>query len=151
MQEDHRGNGQLKPGYNVQIGTEKGFVRGYAVVPNPADSRTLKPQLRRQKQGLGEQPNVIITDAAGYGSEETYGYLENRGMVAVVKYGMYRKEQSRKMKEDRWNTENWENNRKEQYSVCPKGKRLRYRETREQRRDAGYKIGVDRYECERCK
>ena len=73
MQEDHRGNGQLKPGYNVQIGTEKGFVRGYAVVPNPADSRTLKPQMRRQKQGLGEQPNVIITDARGTGAKKPMG------------------------------------------------------------------------------
>jgi hypothetical protein len=55
--------------------------------------------VRRQKQGLGEQPNVIISDW-GYGSEETYGYLENQGIQAVVKYGMYRKEQSRKWKAD---------------------------------------------------
>jgi transposase len=150
MKEDHMGNGQLKPGYNVQIGTENGFVVGYDIFPNPADTRTLKPHLRRQKKRLGEKPEVIITDA-GYGSEENYGYLERQGIQAVVKYGMYRKEQSRKWQEDQWNTENWEYHRKEKYYVCPAGRRLVYRETREKRTDAGYRIRVDRYECERCK
>ena len=54
----------------------------------------------------------MIADA-GYGSEENYRYLENRGIRAVVKYGMYRKEGSRKWKEDSWNTERWEYHRKE--------------------------------------
>jgi hypothetical protein len=31
MKEDRMRNGQLKPGYNVQIGTENGFVVGYDV------------------------------------------------------------------------------------------------------------------------
>jgi hypothetical protein len=59
MKEDHMGNGQLKPGYNMQIGTENGFVLGYDIFPNPADTRTLKPHLRRQKKRLGEKPRVI--------------------------------------------------------------------------------------------
>jgi hypothetical protein len=112
MKEDHMGNGQLKPGYNVQIGTEDGFVLGYDIFPNPADTRTLKPHLRRQKKRLGVRPQTVIADA-GYGSEENYRYLENRGIRAVVKYGMYRKEGSRKWKEDSWNTERWEYHRKE--------------------------------------
>ncbi|WP_225999578.1 hypothetical protein [Paenibacillus sp. BJ-4] len=29
MKEDHMRNGQLKPGYNVQIGTENQFALGY--------------------------------------------------------------------------------------------------------------------------
>ncbi|WKL05314.1 hypothetical protein Q0F98_14895 [Paenibacillus amylolyticus] len=31
MKEDHMRNGQLKPGYNVQIGTENQFVLNYSV------------------------------------------------------------------------------------------------------------------------
>jgi hypothetical protein len=73
------GNGQLKPGYNVQIGTEGGFVLGYDIYPNPADTRTVKPHLRRQKKRLGVKPDVVIADA-GYGSEEHYHYLENQGL-----------------------------------------------------------------------
>jgi hypothetical protein len=31
VREDHMRNGQLKPSYNVQIGTENGFVAGYDI------------------------------------------------------------------------------------------------------------------------
>ena len=61
MKEDHRGKGQPKPGYNVQIGTEGGFVLGYDLFPNPADSRTLKAHLRRQKKRLGADPEADFT------------------------------------------------------------------------------------------
>ena len=42
MKEDHFKNGQLKPGYNVQIGTENGFVLGYDIFPKqwPYDAAT---------------------------------------------------------------------------------------------------------------
>ncbi len=53
MKEDHMRNGQLKPVYNVQIGTENGYVVGYDLFPNPTDSKTLKPHLERMKQRLG--------------------------------------------------------------------------------------------------
>jgi len=44
MKEDHMGNGQLKPAYNVQLGTENQFILGYSVhesahgypLPHPA-------------------------------------------------------------------------------------------------------------------
>ena len=118
MKEDHMNNGQLKPGYNAQIGTENGFVVGYDLFPNPADSRTLKPHLMWQARRLGVKPKVVIADA-GYGSEENYRYLENKRTVAVVKYNTYRKEQSRKWKEDIFRTENWEYNKKGKYYLCP--------------------------------
>jgi transposase len=144
------GNGQLKPAYNVQIGTEDGFVLGYDIFPNPADTRTLKVHLRRQKKRLGEKPAVVIGDA-GYGSEENYRYLERQKITAVVKYGMYRKEHSRKWQEDRWNTEKWEYHRKERYYVCPAGRRLTFRERKKEKNGSGYGVTIDRYECESCK
>lgn len=39
MKEDHMLNGQLKPGYNIQVGTENNFVIGYDVFPNPTDTK----------------------------------------------------------------------------------------------------------------
>jgi len=150
MKEDHMRNGQLKPGYNVQIGTENGFVLGYDVFPNPTDTKTLKPHLRRQAKRLGVKPKVVIADA-GYGSEENYTYLENRRSVAVIKYGMYRKEQSRKWKNDSFKTDNWEYNEKEKYYVCPNGRRLIFKETKKRKTDSGYPITIERYECESCK
>lgn len=38
-------NGQLKPGYNLQIATENQFVLHYDIYPNPTDTRTLLPFL----------------------------------------------------------------------------------------------------------
>ena len=37
MKEDHMKNGQLKPGYNVQVGTENQFVTGFSIHQNPGD------------------------------------------------------------------------------------------------------------------
>jgi transposase len=150
MKEDHKGNGQPKPAYNVQVGTENGFVVGYDVFQNPADIRTLKPHLRRQKKRLGAAPKNVIADA-GYGSEENYRYLENRGSVAVIKYGTWWKERGGKWKEDLFRTENWEYNKKEKYYVCPNGRKLTLRETRKERNPSGYPLTADRYECESCK
>jgi transposase len=150
MKEDRLGNGQPKPAYNVQIGTENGFVVGYDLFPNPNDSKTLKPHMRRQKKRLGVVPKVVIADA-GYGSEENYRYLENRRTVAVVKYNTYRKEKSRKRAEDPFNTERWEYNKKEKYYVCPNGRKLNVRKTWTERTASGCSMEIERYECESCK
>jgi len=150
MKEDHMLNGQLKPGYNVQIGTENGFVVGYDLFPNPTDTRTLKQHLRRQARRLGVKPKVVIADA-GYGGEENYRYLENKRIVAVVKYNTYRKEQSRKWKKDVFRTENWEYNKQEDYYVCPDGRKLTFRETKKKKTNSGYPITIQCYECESCK
>ena len=150
MKEDHLQSSQLKPAYNVQTGTENGFVVGYDLFSNPTDTRTLKPHLRRQAKRLGIKPKAVITDA-GYGSEENYVYLEKCGITGVIKYGMYQKEQSRKWKEDRFKSDNWEYNAKEKYYVCPNGKRLVFKETKKRKTDSGYLITVEKYECESCK
>jgi transposase len=41
MKEDHMLNGQLKPGYNVQISTSNQYI-DYTIHPNPTDTLTLK-------------------------------------------------------------------------------------------------------------
>ncbi|AGU54216.1 hypothetical protein RSAU_002354 [Staphylococcus aureus subsp. aureus 6850] len=43
MKEDHMKNGQLKPGYNLQIATNSQFVLSYDLFQNPTDTRTLIP------------------------------------------------------------------------------------------------------------
>ena len=150
MKEDHMRNGQLKPGYNVQIGTENGFILGYDLFSNPTDTKTMKPHLRRQAKRLGVKPKVVIADA-GYGGEENYTYLENRRSVAVIKYTMYKKEQRQKWKKDNFKVDNWEYNKNEKYYVCPNGKRLIFQKIKKRKTDSGYPITVEKYECESCK
>jgi hypothetical protein len=43
MKEDHMRNGQLKPGYNVQIGTENQFIIGYSLHQRHTDTRCSNP------------------------------------------------------------------------------------------------------------
>ncbi|WP_337127844.1 transposase, partial [Staphylococcus aureus] len=45
MKEEHMKNGQLKPGYNLQIATNSQFVLSYDLFQNPTDTRTLIPFL----------------------------------------------------------------------------------------------------------
>jgi transposase len=87
MKEDHMKNGQLKPGYNVQIGTENQFIIGYSLHQRPTDTRCLKPHLDKVKTSLGKLPQTIIADA-GYGGEENYAYLRKRtsGSIGEVQH-----------------------------------------------------------------
>jgi hypothetical protein len=93
---------------------------------------------------------VVITDA-GYGSEENYVYLERQKITAVVKYGTYHKEKSKKWKKDISRSENWEYNRKEKYYLCPGGRKLALMRTYTQKGGSGFTAKLERYECESCK
>ena len=45
MKDDYMKNGQLKPGYNLQIGVISEYICAYDIFPNPSDSKTLIPFL----------------------------------------------------------------------------------------------------------
>lgn len=91
-------NGQLKPGYNIQVGTENNFVIGYDVFPNPTDTRTFIPHLENVQKRLGCKFKFAIADA-GYGSEENYDYLEKNEITEIVKYTTYEKEIKKEFQE----------------------------------------------------
>lgn len=94
MKEDYMKNGQLKPGYNLQISTSNQFIVNYSHHQNPTDTTTLEPHLKEFKSVYNQLPDVIVADA-GYGSEENYTYLENLGIEAYVKYNYFDKEQNK--------------------------------------------------------
>ena len=47
MKDDYMKNGQLKPGYNIQIGVESEYIVGVGSFTNPTDVQTLIPFLER--------------------------------------------------------------------------------------------------------
>ena len=72
-------NGQLKPGYNVQIGVESEYIIGVGLFPNPTDTTTLIPFLERVQNGCGRKYRNIIADAGCSHREECFkGQYENR-------------------------------------------------------------------------
>jgi transposase len=69
MKEDHMMNGQLKPGYNVQLAVESEYIVGIGLFSNPTDVTTLPTFLERIQQQTHIKIEQIIADA-GYESEE---------------------------------------------------------------------------------
>lgn len=126
MKEDHMLNGQLKPGYNVQIGTENQFIIGYSLHQRPTDTRCLVPHLEKLKTTLGKIPKTIIADA-GYGGEENYAYLEDEELKAIVKFNTYHKEKTTKWKQDISKIDNWTYDEANDTWLCPAGQTLTFR------------------------
>lgn len=105
MKEDHMMNGQLKPGYNVQIGVESEYIVRLGLFPNPTDTTTLIPFLERVEKGCGHKFQNVTTDS-GYASEENYTYLEQHSQNAYIKPADYEVRKTRKFKNDPYRVEN---------------------------------------------
>ena len=149
MKEDAMLNGQLKPGYNIQVGTENNFVIGYDVFPNPTDTRTLKPHLENVMNRLGCKFETVIADA-GYGSEENYDYLEDKKITGAIKYATYEKETKRSFKKKIFNFENWNYDSEQKEYTCPAGNPVPYKKTVTKKNSSGYLQTFDVFQCDNC-
>ena len=98
MKEDHMKNGQLKPGYNLQIATNSQFVLSYNVYQNPTDTRTMIPFLNSIQETYGHLPEYIVADA-GYGSEPNYmAIIDDFNRIPLITYGMFIKDKTKNIK-----------------------------------------------------
>jgi len=149
MKEDAMLNGQLKPGYNIQIGTENRYIVGYSIHSNPTDTKTMIPHLKHLEEKLGKLPENIVADA-GYGSEENYEYLEEKKLGSYVKYNKFHWEKKRKNRENPYLTENLAYDRETDSYTCRNGKKLIHRGNRKYVTEAGYETRRDYYGCEEC-
>ena len=150
MKEDHMKNGQLKPGSNVQLGTENQFVVGFSLHQRPGDAACLVPHLEELPDRLGRLPRNVIADA-GYGSQENYEYLEGKGVGNYVKYSTFDREQKKGRKANRFAAGEFAYGPERDEFRCPAGRRLVYRSTRAATTDTGYRKEQRLYECEGCR
>lgn len=149
MKEDHMRNGQLKPGYNVQMGTENQFIVGYSLHQRPGDTACLIPHLEQVKEQLGMLPKRIVADA-GYGSEENYHYLEKEKLENYVKYSWFHKEQKRSWRKQRFRVENWGYDDEKNEYICPANQRLSFTQEINKKTDRGFISTLRVYECHAC-
>ena len=152
MKEDHMRNRQVKPGYNVQIGTEQQYVTGYSIHQRPGDTPCLIPHMEKVRAYLDRLPKKVIADA-GYGSEENYAYLDAVGISGYVKYGTFHREQKKRRKipeGERYWSLSWEYDEQQDQIVCPQGKRLIYENTWRHRTANGYLTERRIYRCQEC-
>ena len=149
MKEDAMNNGQTKPGYNLQTGTENQFITDFGFFPNPTDTLTMIPFLSSFSMRYDRQPKEVCADA-GYGSEENYAYMEANGTEAYVKYNYFHKEQKRAFKNDIFRIENLYYNQDEDYFVCPMGQHMTRAGTRHDKTGSGYRTESAVYRAQRC-
>lgn len=147
MKEDHMMNGQLKPGYNVQISTHDQFIVNYTHHQNPTDTTTLKSHLEQFEELYKQLPETAIADA-GYGSEENYTLMENIGIEAYIKYNYFDKEQKKK-KQSLLN-ENLHYNKEKDCFYCAMGQEMRRIGTRKRITENGFEQQYARYQAINC-
>lgn len=147
MKEDHMNNGQLKPGYNVQISSENQFVLNYTVHHNPTDTLTLPTHIDDFEQQLGAVPDTLTADA-GYGSEQNYEVMEQKGIEAYVKYNYFDKEQHGSRSS--FHADQLYYNKDEDYIVCPMGQHMKNIASYRDRNKSGYEQLVTKYQAHNC-
>ena len=158
MKEDHMGNGQLKPGYNLQISTSNQYIVNYSIHPNPTDTLTLPAHIDQHRELYKELPEVVVADA-GYGSEQNYSYLENNGVEAYVKHSYFDKEQKALANSHRRNaakdtkpftTDKLYYNEAQDHYICPMGQVMNKIWEGEERTKSGYLRTGSKYRAQSC-
>jgi len=149
MKEDHMRNGQLKPGYNIQVGSCNGFVVNWSTHQNRNDNGTLIPHYERYQRFFGKLPDSTGADS-GYGNQENYEFLKKNHIQNYIKYPLFHKEQTKKFKLMKYNWQNMIYDEINDNFICPEGKKLEYIKTREDKTETGFVQKSRVYECSEC-
>ncbi len=148
MKDDHMKNGQLKAGYNIQIGTENQFITGFSIHQRAGDPKCLIPHLDFLKS-YRPLPFNVIADSA-YGSEENYSHLEENNMTAYVPFNTFEKEKSKKWKKEIGHFENMEYDEELDEFTCANHKKLTLKGERKRTSESGYESIKRTYQCTEC-
>ena len=149
MKEDHMRNGQLKPGYNVQIGVNSEYITGLDVFSDRADVKTLRPMLNKLARWHQTRYEEVVADA-GYESLENYLYLEQNGQTCFIKPTNYEQKKSKKFHKQIGRVENMTYHREEDCFTCAQGRKLTLRRECMEVKDSRL-VSTARYQCEDCR
>ena len=149
MKEDVMNNGQTKPGYNLQIGTEKQFILDFGLFQTPGDPLTMIPFYNSFLHRYGRFPQTGVADS-GYGSEENYHFMEEAGIDAFVKYNWFHLEQRAHYEPNPFSPQALYYNADDDYYVCPMGQHMECIGTVTSQTESGYVTESTRYKAQRC-
>ena len=149
MKEDYMRNGQLKPGYNIQIGVESEYIVGVGSFSNRTDVNTLIPFLNRIQNHTHRRFERIVADA-GYESSENYLYLQENGQECYIKPQNYEISKTRKYKTDPYSVENMAYNAAKDEYTCPDGRKLKFRRESKKTTENGYVVATRYYSNDKC-
>ena len=142
-------NGQLKAGYNIQIGVESEYIVGVGAFSNRTDVQTLIPFLNRIKRHTQRKVEQVIADA-GYESKENYLYLKENGQKSFIKPQNYEISKTRKYKSNPYRVENMTYDKENDSYICPNGDVLHFAYSRTERTSSGYEAESRYYRNESC-
>lgn len=149
MKEDAMKNGQLKPAYNIQCGTDSEFVTWAMVGPQPTDTTTLIPFLKDMEEYVHRRYRNVAADA-GYESEENYLYLETRGQRSFIKPNNYEKSKTRKWQKDIGRRENMTYLADRDVYLCAQGRKLSVTKEFTRKSRTGFQSRITQYSCDGC-
>jgi transposase len=141
---------RLRPAYNAQVSTENQFITNYSISQNTSDTVTFPEHLEKiDQRGDAYKPKNYMGDSA-YGSEENYTLLEKHDIQNYLKYNTFHLEKKKKSKKNHFHRTNFSYNSKEDYFLCPAGKKLTYKETIQRKNNTGFISHVRVYEFQDC-
>jgi len=149
MKEDHMRNGQLKPGYNMQIAVNSEYITGVAAYPDRTDSGTLIPFLKDMERSHHAKYRKIVADA-GYESQDNDLYLDSHGQMSFIKSQNYEYENSKQFKAKIGRRENMQYDDLEDCYTCADGRRLDFCQEKSWVTNEGYVKAVAYYRCADC-
>jgi hypothetical protein len=150
MKEDHMGNGQLKPAYNVQISTNQQYIASYSIHQNPTDTSTLVTHISEHIKNYKIKPSCLTADA-GYGSEQNYQWLENKGITGYVKHNQFDRNQHKATR----NKNPYSADKliydpgKDRYG-CPSGKPMKNAGSYTRKTKTGFEQTITKYRTTKC-
>lgn len=112
----------FKPGYNVQVGVNNGYIAYTYISSDGNDLKTLQPWIEGYQKLYGNYPSRVVTDA-GYGSYENYCYCRNKRIEAILKYSGYEKKKERVNDKNRYQLIHMERD-SDGTPICPQGYRF---------------------------
>ncbi len=148
MKEDHMRNGQLKPGYNVNVATSEEFIVGNYISADRNDVHTMIPFMEYLKQ-YGQIKRISVD--SGYESEENYCYFENLpGVELYVKPSNHEQLKSRKYRTDISRRENMAYDETTDTYTCANGKKLTFDYNKKSKSRNGFETETTVYSCKEC-
>ena len=149
MKEDHMKNGQLKPGYNVNVATVSEYIIGNYISADRTDTKTFIPFLKKL---CNIYPVRRVTVDSGYESEENYKYVDGSEQLSLfVKPSDHEQKKKRKYKTDIGRRENMAYDAEKDEYTCAQGKKLQATAVKSRKSETGYVQEVTVYECADCK
>jgi transposase len=140
-------NKELKAAYNLQVGSENGFVVGYSAHQKNNDATAFKGHLAARKaQGLPD-PKHIMGDSI-YGTAENYTALKRLKIKNFLKYPNYLRDILDRA--DKFDVSRFTKMADKDAYLCPQSKALPLFEEITEKSKSGFKSHLKIYQCRNC-